>query len=91
MEAPMSEWFQSLPRALDAVAFAAKVQKNDLFVSQLRDELSIYLQFQQDSLASQLRYYRSRHQQFRQVIDRLKREVSELKKYLLGKGFSVWF
>lgn len=26
MEAPMSEWFQSVPRGLDAVAFAAKVQ-----------------------------------------------------------------
>ncbi|KAF8077846.1 hypothetical protein FPV67DRAFT_1775201 [Lyophyllum atratum] len=60
MEAPMSEWFQSVPMCLDAVANAAK--------------------FQHETMASQIRYYRSRHQQQRVFIDRLKHDIGELKK-----------
>ncbi|KAF8969822.1 hypothetical protein BDZ97DRAFT_1792866, partial [Flammula alnicola] len=63
MEAPMSEWFQSISLGLDSIAYAAK--------------------FQQEIMASQVRYHRSRHQQLRQFLERLKREVAELKKYSL--------
>ncbi|KAF9052927.1 hypothetical protein BJ165DRAFT_1444196 [Panaeolus papilionaceus] len=60
MDAPMSEWFRSIPSALDAVTFAAK--------------------YQQETMASQIRYYKSRHTQFRQFIERLRRDVAELKR-----------
>ncbi|KAF8212100.1 hypothetical protein K438DRAFT_1567234 [Mycena galopus ATCC 62051] len=60
MEAPMSDWFQSIPHALDTVAYAAK--------------------FQQETMAFQIRHYKARQQQHRSLIDRLKREVAELKK-----------
>ncbi|KAJ7172344.1 hypothetical protein C8R46DRAFT_1348784 [Mycena filopes] len=60
MEAPMSQWFHSLPHALDAVAYAAK--------------------FQQETMAYQIRYFKTRQQQQRSVIDRLKHENAELKK-----------
>ncbi|CAK5277662.1 unnamed protein product, partial [Mycena citricolor] len=59
MEAPMSEWFRSVPHALDAAAYAAK--------------------FQQDTMAFQIRFYKSKQQHQRAVIDRLKRETAELK------------
>ncbi|KAF9475839.1 hypothetical protein BDN70DRAFT_883159 [Pholiota conissans] len=59
MEAPMSEWFQSVPLGLDSIAYAVK--------------------FQQDLMASEVRYHKSRHQQHRQLLERLKREVAELK------------
>ncbi|KAJ7125476.1 hypothetical protein C8R43DRAFT_1030342 [Mycena crocata] len=60
MEAPMSEWFRSIPHALDTVAYAAK--------------------FQQETMAFQIRYYKTRQQQQRSLIDRLKRDNAELKK-----------
>ncbi|CAA7271538.1 unnamed protein product [Cyclocybe aegerita] len=60
MEAPMSDWFQPIPLALDSIATAAK--------------------FQQENMAAQLRYYTSRHHQYRQLVERLKQTVSELKK-----------
>ncbi|KAJ7109504.1 hypothetical protein C8R44DRAFT_679714 [Mycena epipterygia] len=60
MEAPMSEWFRSIPHALDAVAYAAK--------------------FQQETMAFQIRYYKARQQQQRAMVDRLKRDMAELKK-----------
>ncbi|KAF4614869.1 hypothetical protein D9613_002707 [Agrocybe pediades] len=60
MDAPMSEWFQSIPLSLDAIAYAAK--------------------FQQEAMASQIRYHRLRHQQLRQLVERLKQEIAELKR-----------
>ncbi|PPQ63094.1 hypothetical protein CVT24_005949 [Panaeolus cyanescens] len=60
MDAPMSDWFRSIPSALDAVTFAAK--------------------YQQETMASQIRFYKSRHTQFRQFIERLRRDVAELKR-----------
>ncbi|PPQ64657.1 hypothetical protein CVT26_002747 [Gymnopilus dilepis] len=56
----MSEWFRSIPMALDSVAFAAK--------------------FQQDAMASQIRYHKARHQQLRQLVERLKRDLSDMKR-----------
>ncbi|KAF9564388.1 hypothetical protein CPC08DRAFT_631306 [Agrocybe pediades] len=60
MDAPMSEWFQSIPLSLDAIAYAAK--------------------FQQEAMASQIRYHKLRHQQLRQLVERLKQEIAELKR-----------
>ncbi|PPQ84321.1 hypothetical protein CVT25_011595 [Psilocybe cyanescens] len=60
MEAPMSDWFRSIPSALESIAFTAK--------------------FQSEAMASQVRYHKSRHQQLRQIVERLKRDMSELKR-----------
>ncbi|KAK0451028.1 hypothetical protein EV421DRAFT_1985328 [Armillaria borealis] len=68
MDPPMSDWFRSIPYALDSIAYTAK--------------------FQQDSMAAQIRYYRARHQQQRAYIEKLKREMAELKRanqYLSGE------
>ncbi|KAK7467248.1 hypothetical protein VKT23_004305 [Stygiomarasmius scandens] len=59
MDAPMSEWFRSVPHILDAAAFAAK--------------------FQQESMASQIRTLKARHQQQRSYTERLKKENAELR------------
>lgn len=40
-------------------------------------------------LASQLRYYRSRQEQYRLIVDRLKRDISELKKYT-SEGYTAF-
>jgi len=83
----MSEWFQSIPQALDSVAYAAKVHDGSFlsgmylkghgtFISAL-----LSLQFQLDVMASQIRYYQSKYQQLRQFVERLKRDLTELKKY----------
>lgn len=50
--------------------------------------LTSVVQFQQDSMAAQIRYYRARHQQQRAYIEKLKREMAELKRanqYLSGE------
>ncbi|KAF8911973.1 hypothetical protein CPB84DRAFT_1700932 [Gymnopilus junonius] len=60
MELPMSEWFRSIPIALDSIAFAAK--------------------FQQEAMASQVRYHKARHQQLRQLVERFKRELSDIQR-----------
>ncbi|KIY43559.1 hypothetical protein FISHEDRAFT_62625 [Fistulina hepatica ATCC 64428] len=57
----MSDWFRSVPSALDNVAFAAK--------------------FQQETLASQIQYYKSRYQQQRTFIERLKHENEEYERW----------
>ncbi|KAF8163485.1 hypothetical protein B0H34DRAFT_695625 [Crassisporium funariophilum] len=71
MDLPMSEWFRSIPLALNSVAFAAK--------------------FQQETMASQIQYYKSRQQQFRHFIERLKRDLAELKKYRLPPPNDTYF
>ncbi|KAF9454666.1 hypothetical protein P691DRAFT_786221 [Macrolepiota fuliginosa MF-IS2] len=60
LDAPMSEWFRSIPSALDMIAYAAK--------------------FQQEVMARQIQFYRSRHQQIRIVMEKLRSENSELKR-----------
>ncbi|KAF9526975.1 hypothetical protein CPB83DRAFT_436584 [Crepidotus variabilis] len=39
--------------------------------------ISYAAKFQQDTMATQVRHYRSRHQQLRQLVERLKRDVTE--------------
>jgi hypothetical protein len=79
----MSEWFQSIPQSLDSIVYAAKVR--DRFLStpgtMSRPLAPLCLQFQLDVMASQVRYHRSKYQQLRQFVERLKRDLTELKKY----------
>lgn len=74
----MSEWFRSIPSALENVAYAAKVRGDEI----PKDEIDTdpLTQFQHDAMASQLRYHSSRHQQLRQMLEKLKREMFELKR-----------
>ncbi|KDR73521.1 hypothetical protein GALMADRAFT_251235 [Galerina marginata CBS 339.88] len=44
------------------------------------DSVLFAAKFQQDVMASQIRYHKSRHQQFRQLVERMKRDMSDLKK-----------
>jgi len=74
----MSEWFLSIPIALDNIAQAAKAGLDDRTDLKFRQ---YFLQFQQETLASQIRYYKPRYQQQRVLIERLKRESAEVKKY----------
>lgn len=46
------------------------------------DDLTYRSQFQQETMASQIRYYKTRHQQLKHFVERLKRDVAELKKYM---------
>jgi hypothetical protein len=46
-----------------------------------RPSAPLCLQFQLDMMASQVRYHRSKYQQLRQFVERLKRDLAELKKY----------
>ncbi|KAF9469169.1 hypothetical protein BDZ94DRAFT_1243844 [Collybia nuda] len=39
-------------------------------------------QFQQETMALQIKYHRSRHQQQRALIDRMKRDITEVRKYI---------
>lgn len=79
MDAPMSDWFHSIPMALDTIAFAAKARVQLIsFNAHLTNSPH---QFQQETMGSQIRYYRSRNQQQRVLIDRMKRDIAEVKKY----------
>lgn len=84
MDAPMSDWFRSIPHALDTVAYAAKVYT--IFNARRRDA-SDWDQFQQETMAFQIRYYKAKQQQQRGIIDRLKRETAELKKSVVLWSF----
>jgi hypothetical protein len=75
----MSDWFRSVPHALDAIAYAAKVY---LCCTCLVIDLMSRIQFQQQSMASQIQHYKARHQQQRGYIDKLRREIVDLKKYV---------
>lgn len=76
----MSEWFRPIPSALDAVMYSVKVSTFKCVPS----KTNMPSQFQQEMMAAQIMALRSRCQQQRVVIDRLKTENSELKKYCLG-------
>src|SRR6266550_1192247 len=80
MEAPMSEWFRPVPSALDAVIYSVKVST----FKRVPSKANMPCQFQQEMMAAQIMSLRLRCQQQRVVIDRLKTENLELKKYCLG-------
>ncbi|KAH7889430.1 hypothetical protein F5I97DRAFT_1994475 [Phlebopus sp. FC_14] len=64
LEPPMSDWFRSLPHAMDSIANAVK--------------------FQQDSLATLVRHWRSQALHFSTTCDRLRSERKALRKQLEG-------
>ncbi|KAF8798183.1 hypothetical protein BYT27DRAFT_7265288 [Phlegmacium glaucopus] len=49
-------------------------------VSMSLDSIAFMAKFQQETMASQIRYYKTRHQQLKHFVERLKRDVVELKK-----------
>ncbi|KAG6851238.1 hypothetical protein H0H93_011674 [Arthromyces matolae] len=75
MDRPMSDWFQSVPIALDSIANAAKVYQTLYWLFYLRGNY----QFQHETMAAQIRQHRARYQQQRALVERLKHDISELK------------
>jgi hypothetical protein len=47
-------------------------------------------QFQQETMASQIRHFKTRNQQLRHSVERLKRDVAELKKYTFTSTFLIF-
>lgn len=77
MEPPLSNWFRSLPHAIDDIAQTAKV-------CLIRTLQSIgtdfnWFQFQQESMASLLAFYKSKLHKQRNLIERLKTDAMEAK------------
>jgi len=76
MEPPISDWFRSLPYAIDSLANSVKVlvpsplNKFTLFIMRV--------QFQQATMGSLLKYYREKIQRQRSVIENFKKERVEL-------------
>ncbi|KAI0256950.1 hypothetical protein BJV78DRAFT_1117120 [Lactifluus subvellereus] len=63
LDPPMSDWFCSIPHAMDTISYSIKA----------------YFQFQQDMLASLIRFLREKIAQQRDALLRVKQEREELK------------
>ena len=75
MEPPISDWFRSLPYAIDSLANSVKV----LGSLPLKFVLLIMsIQFQQATMGSLLKYYREKIYRQRSVIEQFKKERAEL-------------
>ena len=76
MEPPISDWFRSLPYAIDSLANSVKVLGPP---SLKKPTLLIELvQFQQATMGSLLKYYREKLHKQRSVIEHFKKERAEL-------------
>ena len=75
MEPPISDWFRSLPYAIDSLANSVKV---GLIVVKKRTCYSLVLQFQQATMGSLLKYYREKINKQRSIIEQLKKDRAEL-------------
>ena len=78
----MSDWFASVPHAFDVLGFATRVRASMLW---LYASIEPWIQFQIESLASEVRYYKRKYSSHRTLIERLKvdaEEVKELKRYV---------
>jgi hypothetical protein len=75
MDAPMSNWFCSIPHAYDGIAAAAKVYS--YFPLALNSQA--LPQFQQETLASSVRFYKKKCSERGALINRLKGEAAENK------------
>ncbi|KAH9854200.1 hypothetical protein C2E23DRAFT_727141 [Lenzites betulinus] len=60
LEAPMANWFNSVPNSFDTVAYA--------------------LRYQMNTMATLVRYFKKKYQQYRPLYERLKQEHAETKR-----------
>ena len=76
MEPPISDWFRSLPYAIDSLANSIKV----LGLPSLKKLvlLIMFVQFQQATMGSLIKYYREKIHKQRSIIEQCKKERAEL-------------
>ena len=75
MEPPISDWFRSLPYAIDSIANSVKVLRLPWLKSTL---LIVFSQFQQATMGSLIKYYREKIHKQRSIIEQCKKERAEL-------------
>lgn len=75
MEPPISDWFRPLPYAIDSIANSVKVLGLPSLKSIL---LIVFLQFQQATMGSLIKYYREKIHKQRSIIEQCKKERAEL-------------
>jgi hypothetical protein len=76
MDPPMSDWFRSIPYAYDSMANTVKVKRSMHVCYWLTNCCK---QFQQETMASLIRYYKRKCVDSRELIIRLKAEAAENK------------
>lgn len=76
LEPPISDWFRSLPYAIDSLANSVKV----LDLPSLGELVLLTrpVQFQQATMGSLLKYYREKLHKQRSIIEHFKKERAEL-------------
>ena len=77
----MSDWFRPATQSLESLAFSARASVAD---SERHDILTSPLQFQIETLASLVRYYRKKCHQHRTLLDRMKTDSQLLRKSAQG-------
>jgi len=76
LDPPMSNWFCSVPHAMDTISYSIKARKSIVHCCLMTE---VY-QFQQDMLISLIRFLREKTAQQRDVLLRNKQELEELKR-----------
>jgi hypothetical protein len=76
LDPPMSNWFCSVPHAMDTISYSIKARGSIVHYCLMTD---VY-QFQQDMLISLIRFLREKAAQQRDVLLRNKQELEELKR-----------
>ena len=76
MEPPISDWFRSLPYAIDSLANSVKV----LGLPSLKKSMlfTVSVQFQQATMGALIKYYREKIHKQRSIIEQCKKERAEL-------------
>lgn len=76
LDPPMSNWFCSVPHAMDTISYSIKARESIVHYCLMTE---VY-QFQQDMLISLIRFLREKTAQQRDVLLRNKQELEELKR-----------
>lgn len=77
LDPPMSDWFCSVPHAIDTISYSMKACESIFLCCFMAD----VFQFQQDMLTSLIRFLRKKTAQQRDVLHRVKHESEELRRY----------
>ena len=75
LDPPMSNWFSSVPHAMDTLSYSIKAGISTVLHCRIADDF----QFQQDMLTSLIRFLRGKIVQQRDALLRSKQEREELK------------
>ena len=75
LDPPMSNWFSSVPHAMDTLSYSIKAGIATVFLCSMAEDF----QFQQDMLTSLIRFLRVKIAQQRDALLRSKQEREELK------------